>query len=169
VLVLDRKLLSIYLNDHLLGATAGRELARRAAGANEGNEYGEFLARLAQEIEADRRALEGLMVELGVGRDRVKVAAGWAGEKVGRLKLNGSITSYSPLSRLVELEGLVAGIQGKIALWRALMAVADEDERLDRDYLERLATRGEEQQREAEEHRVRAAREALAAKSPAPG
>jgi hypothetical protein len=160
--VLDHKLLSIYLNDHLLGSTAGRELANRAAGANEGNEYGEFLTRLAQEIEADRRALEGVMDELDVGRDHVKVAAGWLGEKVGRLKLNGSITSYSPLSRAIELEGLVAGIQGKLALWRTLVAIADKDDRLDREYLERLAARAEEQLREAEEHRVRAASEALA-------
>ena len=35
-----------------------------------------------------------------------KNAGAWALEKVGRLKLNGELTSYSPLSRVVELEGL---------------------------------------------------------------
>ena len=36
---MSKKLLSIYLNDHLAGATGGLELARRARGANEGTPW----------------------------------------------------------------------------------------------------------------------------------
>ena len=36
--LLSTDLLTIYLNDHLAGATAGVELARRAAGENKGSE-----------------------------------------------------------------------------------------------------------------------------------
>jgi hypothetical protein len=46
--MLNRKLLGIYLNDHLAGATIGLELSRRARGSNEGNEYGEVLERTAR-------------------------------------------------------------------------------------------------------------------------
>ena len=53
-------------------------------------------------------------------------------EKLGRLKPNGQILGYSPLSRLVELETLALGITGKRSLWEALLGVADEDARLDR-------------------------------------
>jgi hypothetical protein len=112
--------LAIYLNDHLAGATAGRELARRAARSNESTDYGPALAELANDIEQDRRTLLRVMDTLGIRADPVKVAAGWAGEKVGRLKLNGQLRGYSPLSRLIELEALTLGVTGKLSMWRAL-------------------------------------------------
>jgi hypothetical protein len=156
------KYLATYLNDHLLGATVGMELARRAAGENEGSELGEFLAALAREIEDDRKTLLALMGELGVKPDRLKVVAGWAAEKLGRLKPNAQLRGYSPLSPLVELEGLLIGIQGKLAMWRSLAEVAEELG-LDRARLEELAARAERQQAELEGHRRDVARRALTA------
>src|SRR6478672_10510242 len=114
--------LAIYLNDHLAGATGGAELAQRAAGANRGSELGEFLAGLAAEVKEDRESLLALMSALGIGVDHAKVVAGWTAEKLGRLKLNGQIAGYSPLSRLVELEAMMIGVRGKLALWSALSA-----------------------------------------------
>jgi hypothetical protein len=165
--MLDLKLLGIYLNDHLAGATAGLELAGRARGANEGTEYGEALTRLADGIEADRRALEGVMERLEVGRDHPKVLAGWVAEKIGRLKPNGQLLGYSPLSRVLELEGLALGVTGKLALWRTLHGLAAEDDRLDAAYLGRLAERAERQLAELEEQRREAVREAFAPKAAA--
>jgi hypothetical protein len=118
--VTDLKLLSTYLNDHLAGATVGVELSRRTAGANEGTELGGFLTGLAGEIEEDRDTLLKVMDQLGVKKDRLKVAAGWAGEKIGRLKPNNRLVGYSPLSRLIELEGLALGVEGKGSLWQVL-------------------------------------------------
>lgn len=113
--------LSIYLNDHLAGATTGVELARRVAGSNRDRpELSEPLEGVRAEIEADRQTLELLMDRLAVRRSLVKPPAGWLAEKLGRLKLNGRLRGYSPLSRVVELEGLCIGISGKIELWRAL-------------------------------------------------
>jgi hypothetical protein len=114
-------LLSIYLNDHLAGATAGLELARRVRDANREDEtFGPPLAEICAEIEADRETLVSLMGRLGIRRDPLKPAAAWAVEKLGRLKLNGQLTGYSPLSRQVELEGLLIGIAGKEQMWKAL-------------------------------------------------
>jgi hypothetical protein len=163
--MLDRKLLGIYLNDHLAGATVGMELSRRAAGSNKGNAYGDVLAGIAREIEEDRETLKGVMDRLEIGHDRVKVAAGWVGEKFGRLKPNGRLLSYSPLSRLVELESLALGISGKLSLWEALKEVAPEDARLDADELGRLAERAERQRKEVWQLRQRAAREAFVAQA----
>ena len=160
---MNEKYVRIYMQDHLAGATAGLELARRTRGANEGTEYGPPLAKLADEIEADRRQLQGLMHDLGFGADRLKNSAAWALEKVGRLKLNGDLTSYSPLSRVVELEGLLTGITGKKGLWLALLEIAPTEPRLDAALLQRLADRAEEQRTTVEELREKAAREALAA------
>ncbi len=119
------KYLAIYLNDHLAGSTVGLELARRAQGASEGTELGRFLTQLVTEIDEDREVLQAVMAKLDVNRDSVKVAFGWAAEKVGRLKLNGQITGSSPLSSVVELEGLTLGVDGKARLWRMLRELAD--------------------------------------------
>jgi hypothetical protein len=160
---MNKKLLGIYLNDHLAGSTMGLELAKRARGENRHSEYGEFLDTLAEEIDADRETLKGIMDDLGIRKDPAKVAAGWIGEKAGRLKLNGQLTGYSPLSRLVEIEALALGVTGKLALWKALRLLADGQPALDAAELERLIERAERQQRDLEEHRLAAARTALGA------
>jgi hypothetical protein len=159
---MNEKYLRIYLQDHLAGSTAGLELARRARGANEGSEYGPPLAQIADEIEADRRHLQGIMEDLGFGGDTLKNIAAWGFEKVGRLKLNGQLTGYSPLSRVVELEGLLTGITGKWGLWVALLELAPAEPRLDAALLERLRDRAEAQRATVEELREKAAREAFA-------
>jgi hypothetical protein len=154
---------AIYLNDHLAGATAGLELARRAAANNRATEYGSDLDQLAAEIRLDRDTLEDVMARLGAGRDRVKLLAAWGAEKAGRLKLNGRLLGYSPLSRLEELELLLLGVDGKLALWRALRRTHGDDERLGDIHLDVLIRRAQAQHRRLERLRLRAADEALAA------
>jgi hypothetical protein len=161
MLGLGGDLLSTYLNDHLAGATAGLELARRAAGSNRSTSYGRVLSALAREIEEDREALLEIMARLGVGQDRLKVAVAWGAEKVGRLKLNGELLRYSPLSRLVELEGLAIGVEGKLALWQSLRETHSDDPRLRGIDIEELITRARSQRRRLEQQRRRAAAEAL--------
>jgi hypothetical protein len=149
------KLLSIYLNDHLAGSTIGVELARRARASNKGTPLGDYLERLTSEIESDRKTLERLIAELGIRRDRLKVFGAWAAEKLGRLKLNGQLTGYSPLSRLLELESLYLGITGKRELWRALLRTLGND--VPGFDFEELGRRAEHQAAEVEEHRLEAA------------
>ncbi len=150
-----RGYLAIYLNDHLAGSTVGVELVRRARGSNEGNEFEQPLAKLCAEFEQDREALVTVMTELGIGRSRLKPVLGWIGEKLGRVKPNGSLVSYSPLSRVVELEGLVVGPSGKLRLWRLLEELVGEDSSAD---FGELARRAEDQRARAEELQLRAAR-----------
>jgi hypothetical protein len=115
------KRLAIYLNDHLAGATAGVELARRLRGSNEDHpELGPALAEICAEVEADRETLKAVMDRLAIGQSRLKPAAAVVGERLGRLKPNGQLRGYSPLSRLDELELLQIGVAGKRRLWRAL-------------------------------------------------
>ena len=161
--LLGRDYLKIYLEDHYAGATAGLELARRTAGANSGNVYGDVLERIALEIEEDRDSLRAIMTTLGIGPDRFKVAGAWAGEKAGRLKLNGHLTGYSPQSRVIEIEGLVIGVTGKRCLWAALRHVAPQEAQLDVEELDRLILRAERQIADLEEQRLKAVAEAVAA------
>jgi hypothetical protein len=153
---LDKKLLGIYLNDHLAGSTMGRELCKRALGENRDNELGPFLETLLEQIVEDRETLRQMMRRLGVGEDRVKAVVPWFAERIGRLKLNGSLLGYSPLSRVVELEALSLGVEGKLALWRNLQTVeAAELEEFD---LGELEGRALAQRSGLEEQRLEAAR-----------
>jgi hypothetical protein len=160
--VSNHKLLSIYLSDHLAGANAGRELARRCLSNNRGNALGDFLQRvLLPEIESDKGALESLMDDLQAPRSRLKHGAAWAAEKVGRLKLNGQLRGYSPLSRLLELEGLCLGVEGKLSMWRALQRISASFPQLQARDLGALIERAQAQRAQLEEHRLAAADAAL--------
>ena len=162
-------LIGIYLNDHLAGATLGTELAWRAAAAVVGTAAAGDLRRLAADVAEDRATLREIMTMLGVPVRHYKAYAAWLGEKAGRLKFNGRLTSRSPLSSLEELEMLQLGVAGKAAGWRTLKALAAQDSRLDPGQLDELIARAQRQTQILEELRVRAAAEVIAAhRSPGP-
>lgn len=117
---MNDRLLAIYLNDHLAGSVVGVELSSRARASNEGTELGRALAEICAEFEAEQRTLRELMDRLHIPEDKVKPHAAWLLEKLGRLKVNGQLRGYSPLSRVVELEGLCTGVTGKQMLWKAM-------------------------------------------------
>jgi hypothetical protein len=153
--------LRIYLNDHLAGSVIGLELARRAKAENEGNSVGEFLAVFIPELQEDRATLQGVLLALGLKQDRVKQGVAWVGERLGRLKLNGRLVSYSPLSRFVEMEALSLGTEGRLSLWRTLRRLARKDARLGRFDFAMLITRAEHHRRMLERLRQQAGDEAF--------
>lgn len=151
--------LTIYLNDHRAGSTAALELARRSARSNRGTALGDFLEGLVSELAEDKRALEDLMDQVGASADRAKTAAAWTAEKLGRLKLNDSLVSYSPLSRLEELELLVLAVSGKLLLWQALERRGGHE--LASIDLQTLAERAQSQLRRLRSRRLEAVLDAL--------
>jgi hypothetical protein len=144
--------LPIYLNDHLAGATLGVELARRALRQSPDDE---LLRWLVPQLAEDRALLLQLLARRGVRPSVAKSGFAWLAEKAGRLKANGHLLSYSPLSRLLELEGLAAGVDAKLALWLALRETEADDE------LPTLIARAREQRDRLEPARLAAARAAL--------
>jgi hypothetical protein len=157
------RLLGIYLNDHLAGATGGLELARRMARSSLMPADARVLQRLAAEIAADRQALLKIMAALGIPVRSYKRHAAWIGEKAGRLKLNGYLLTRSPLSSLEELELLRLGVEGKAAGWRTLRTLADRDTRLDSAHLDELISAARRQADLLEDLRVSAADQVMAA------
>lgn len=154
--------LSTYLQDHRAGAELGSDLAARLRDENVGTPYEDFLTRLAQEIEMDVGTLESIMERYGVDKAMLKTAGAKIGEKLARLKPNEQLTGYSPLSRVLEFEGLRSGVQGKLALWDSLYEISETDARLDPDELHALVERAENQLAGLREHHRIAAREAFA-------
>ena len=156
----DNRYLSIYLNDHLAGAAGGLELARRLCSSNEGDPVmGEPLARICAEIEADRETLIRLTERLGIRRDPLKPKLAIVAERLGRLKPNGQLRGYSPLSRVLELEILAAGIGGKLQLWNSLEETFGD--RLDGFDFHALAERADRQGQEVEDLHMAAAKRAF--------
>ena len=156
-------LIAIYLNDHLVVATAGAELQKRMRQSNREGELAGFLERIGPELEDDRDGITRAMDLLDVGVDRLKRGAGWSAEKLGRLKLNGRLLGYSPLSRLVELEGMNAVITANLGAWESLRATRGEE--LAELGLPARIRRCEAQRADLEGFRIQAAREALAGAS----
>lgn len=155
----SNSLLAIYLNDHLAGSVVGIGLVRRARAANEGTDLGRDLTEAVAEIEALQAVLRRLMEYLDVAESRVKPAGAWLAEKLGRLKLNGRLRGYSPLSRVVELEGLCTGLAGQILLWRAMGRTFGSG--LPGFDFAALAERADSQRRRLEAHRLDAAETAF--------
>lgn len=116
----DRKLLEIYLDDHWAGAAAGRALAHRLYANNRNTEWNDRLLDLANQIDQDHEVLGEIRDALGFEGGKAKRYLAVAGERLGRLKPNGRIVTYSPLSRLLECEALEAGVSAKRGLWAAL-------------------------------------------------
>lgn len=153
--------LETYLQDHRAGAEMGAGLARRLAGENRGTPYEDFLVGLAQDIEQDVALLEDIMARYDVDKALLKTAGAKVAERLARLKPNDQLTGYSPLSRLLELEGLRSGVQGKLGLWDALAEIAPYDNRLDEDEIVASVARAEAQLAGLREQHRTAAREAF--------
>ena len=105
--------------------------------------------------------LDEIADRLGCRPSRGKILVARAAEFVGRLKPNGRLRGYSPLSRLVELELLVAGILTKESLWQTLTVVQQHRSDLAGFDFDDLQRRAMEQRMQLEAHRIATVKEAL--------
>jgi hypothetical protein len=138
-------MLRIYLNNHLVGAAAGVQLAERVARAHRRKPAGSDLALIAQQIREDYEALLRIMHSVDVRPRRTYALAGQVGEMAGRLKPNGRLVRRSPLASLVELEALRLGVEGKRQGWQVLAGVAAREPPLVAGVLSGLQSKAERQ------------------------
>jgi hypothetical protein len=153
--------LGIYLRDQLALGVGWRQLARRAQRRNDGTDLGAALARVATAIAEDVQTFRSIMRQVGAWSNPVKTGLAIGAERLGRLKLNGRFTTYSPLSRFVELEFLVMGIEGKKQLWTTLRDLAGLGDRLPGIDFDNLIRRAEHQRAELEPFRRQAGTQAF--------
>lgn len=155
------RFLQIYMHDQLAAGVLWREVARRAQRRNAGTELGEALTRVATGIAEDVTTFEEIMERLGIRPSRLKPSLAIAAERLGRLKMNGRLLSYSPLSRFAELDFLAMGIEGKKILWANLRDFADLASPLADVDFGHLIERADRQRAELESFRAQAGRQAL--------
>jgi hypothetical protein len=148
-----------HVHTHLAGSAAGIDLFGRSADAQLDPETGALVRDIQRELLDERRRLRRMAEDLGVGESATMTLGARVGERVGRLKPNGSWTRRTPLTDLVELEAMRVAVSGKRAGWEALMSVVDVHAALDREELEMLAEQAADQERRlAGAHRRAAAR-----------
>ncbi|MFT3913675.1 MAG: hypothetical protein QM704_06095 [Anaeromyxobacteraceae bacterium] len=155
------ELLPIYVEDHLALALGGLRLARRCRDENRGTSLAAVLDDLLPELQDDQAALSRALRALGGRPSLVKELAITAGELVGRFKPNGRLLGYSPLSRVWELEALVAGSSSRRAAFTVLARAEGLDPRLAGSGFDARAVRAGVHADTLERARLRAAAEVL--------
>lgn len=155
---MSKEHLAIYLNDHLAGSNVALEVLDHLA--VEAPDLASSLASLKTNINEDRQQLLALMASLNIAESRARKAGSWIAERVAEVKLEVDDDQTGPLRRLERLEALEIGIEGKIALWRALNAISTNRPLGELNY-ESLIRRGEEQRDRVEVWRLQAASNAL--------
>lgn len=78
--------------------------------------------------------------------------------RLRHLKRNGSFLARTELGRLLDLEALAIGIQGKACVWRTLIELASRESKLDRDQLDDLLARAQDQYTRVDAMRIEQAR-----------
>ena len=116
----DMDLLGRYLSDHLTGATAGAERIERMAADFVDTPVFAALSELVAEIRGEHLYVQHLIGQLGLRRRRLAEAVSWAGERVGRLKSNGSLLKRSPMTLVLEAELMRSAVIGKLGMWQTL-------------------------------------------------
>ena len=157
----DEDLLGAYLSDHLAGSVAAIDLIDKLREQDEGTPLAAFMTGLKPQIEADQAVLKQLIDRIGEPKNPIKQAGGWVLEKLTRVRFDERVTRSADLSRLLELEMLSVGIEGKLCLWRALRALTGSRPELAELDIDALIAQGEEQRRGVDDHRVQAAVQAF--------
>jgi len=142
---MDDELLHGYLQNHWAGATAGVSLFERVARTHPDPPTAAAVAAIGREVAEDRETLRRMMEAVGTRPSTLGTATAKVGAELGRLKPNGRIVTRSPLTDVVEVEGLRDAVYAKRGGWEALRAVADDEPRLDVTVLDDLLERADRQ------------------------
>jgi hypothetical protein len=152
--------LSIYLNDHLAGATTLVNLLGSLLETKPYDlELDSFFLALRSDVVADQSTLETIMHKLHIEKRRHITAMAWLIDKVTRLNLgwnkNGS------LYLLEALELVEAGLEGKRELWRSLAVASGRLTALQGTDFDHLIKRAQDQHDRVEAVREQTAKAAL--------
>lgn len=137
--------LAVYVRNHLAAARGGAAMFRRVADTAHGTTAGPEIAGLATEVAEDRQTLLEIAATLGISENKPFSLAARVGERIGRLKPNGAVIRRSPLTDVIESEGMLDAVVAKLAGWEALLCAPDARIGPVRARLEELRTRALDQ------------------------
>ncbi len=158
---MNAKHLTNYMKDHFAGSVVAVELLDHLVSSQRSNTDKQFFIQLREEIGRDQEVLRGLLRDLDASEGPLRNTMAFLSEKLVRIKLQLEDPSDGQLARLEKLEALALGIEGKRALWGALLAVSEEITALRKVDLVELDQRADDQHKRVEARRLQAAREAF--------
>ncbi|HWI41919.1 MAG TPA: hypothetical protein VNX25_10570 [Verrucomicrobiae bacterium] len=158
---MDDRNLGDYLNSHLAGSVAGIELARRAVKTYSGAPEEDFVVRLLVELEEDQEMVRRLLKAIDVTEETLKSIGSWVMEKLGVVKIREAEARDVSYARMLEMEGLLVGTRGRIALWTVMESCIPADPRLSFADFGFLRSRAEGHADMLEKLRTAAARDAF--------
>jgi hypothetical protein len=150
-----------YLQDHLAGSVAALQLMETLADHERGSPLEQKLRGLHREVTEEQEQLKAILARLDGDESSIKRATAWLTEKLHRGRLALAERTDPALARLEGLESLALGLQGKLALYRALEDVAPGDPRLGGYPFAALEARTLIQHAMVEQERMAAARAAF--------
>jgi len=153
--------LTRYLQDHLAGSVAALQLMETLADHEPGLPLEQKLRGLHAEVTEEQETLKAILARLEGEESSLKQAAAWLTEKLHRGRLALAERADPALARLTGLESLALGLQGKLALYRALEDVAPDEPRLGGYPFAALQARTLLQHAMVEQERMAAARVAF--------
>jgi hypothetical protein len=159
---MSRKHLAVYLKDHLAGSAAGLEILEHIEAAHGVGRIAEITTRIRREIEGERKVLTGLLDSLDSSTSVPRRVAGWMSEKALELKLIADDPGNGALRLFEASEAIKLGVHGKLGLWKALAANAQQIPELAAVDYEPLIRQAEEQETLLEILRLEASRAAFA-------
>lgn len=118
--------LATYLKDHLAGSEAGLEILKHIESKHVGDSVGEIARRIQDEIVGERKVVEHLLEQLDASTNVPRRVAGWLSEKALELKLYADDPGDGALWLLEAAEAIKIGVHGKLGMWKALSANAQQ-------------------------------------------
>lgn len=116
----DHRYLVVHLRDHHAVLVALHELCTRIGSSSPVDAERALARRILEDVDPDRRELEAVLHNFGSAPSRARTAAVRVGERLGRLKLNGTLLRRSPTTSVLELEGCQLLLESIRELWSGL-------------------------------------------------
>jgi hypothetical protein len=150
-----------YLQDHLAGSVAALQLMETLADHERGLPLEQKLRGLHYEVTEEQERLKAILARLEGEESSLKRVTAWLTEKLHRGRPAFVERADPGLARLEGLESLALGLQGKLALYRALEDAASHEPRLGGYPFAALQARTLIQHAMIEQERMAAARAAF--------
>lgn len=107
----------IYVNDHLAMVAGELDLAQRISRHAKDQALRDFLAEYVSVVRTQQNAMRQILKSRKGREGFLKATLVRGMEKLGRFKPNGHLLTESPLTKVVELEGLMLAADARGLFW----------------------------------------------------
>ena len=151
----DDAWLRLYLQDHAAVMAAARSLLQHNVDRHGSDEVRAALAGMVPQFDEDRVRLHDTMTAVGAEHSLVKETSAVLGKHLERHTPHRRESHRSPLSDVVDMEALTLALTATALGWSTLVAVAQDDHRIDEAGIRAALDRTLANRRQVENFRMR--------------